>query len=184
MTIIRTDDIDDLLPSEYQEPWPPLQTKKSKNENGRRNGRTISFHPTPPNATPTSSDVITRQDCDRSINQLLCLILGAKSPEHQTTWGTTPQNALSSASSSSSKRWSKLSVLPIQKPCRRVSTTVNVSSQSPISQDPQPTHSRGRMVMYHYKPVQEYECKKIQHALDILKGVIAREDSVIRWMNT
>ena len=30
--------------------------------------------------------------------------------------------------------------------------------------------------MYHYKPVQEYECKKIQRALDILKGVIARED--------
>ena len=29
---------------------------------------------------------------------------------------------------------------------------------------------------YHYKPVQEYECKKIQRALDILKGVIARED--------
>ena len=32
------------------------------------------------------------------------------------------------------------------------------------------------MVMYHYKPVQEYECDKIQRALDILKGVIARED--------
>ena len=30
--------------------------------------------------------------------------------------------------------------------------------------------------MYHYKPVHEYECKKIQRALDILKGVIARED--------
>ena len=29
---------------------------------------------------------------------------------------------------------------------------------------------------YHYKPVQEYEYKKIQRALDILKGVIARED--------
>ena len=29
--------------------------------------------------------------------------------------------------------------------------------------------------MYHYKQ-QEYECKKIQRALDILKGVIARED--------
>ena len=23
MTTIRTDDIDDLLPSEYQDPWPP-----------------------------------------------------------------------------------------------------------------------------------------------------------------
>jgi hypothetical protein len=23
MTIIRTDDIDDLLPSEYKDPWPP-----------------------------------------------------------------------------------------------------------------------------------------------------------------
>ena len=33
------------------------------------------------------------------------------------------------------------------------------------------------MVMpYHYKPVQEYECKKIQRALDILKGVINREN--------
>ena len=32
------------------------------------------------------------------------------------------------------------------------------------------------MVTYHYKPVQEYECDKIQRALDILKGVIARED--------
>jgi|TARA_R100000149_G_C5865345_1_gene130232 hypothetical protein len=32
------------------------------------------------------------------------------------------------------------------------------------------------MVMYHYRPVQEYECDKIQRALDILKAVIARED--------
>ena len=32
------------------------------------------------------------------------------------------------------------------------------------------------MVMYHFRPVQEYECDKIQRALDILKGVIARED--------
>jgi hypothetical protein len=32
------------------------------------------------------------------------------------------------------------------------------------------------MVMYHYQPKQEYECDKIQRALDILKGVIARED--------
>ncbi len=30
--------------------------------------------------------------------------------------------------------------------------------------------------MYHYHPVQEYESKKIQRALNILKGVIARED--------
>ena len=30
--------------------------------------------------------------------------------------------------------------------------------------------------MYHYQPKQEYECDKIQRALDILKGVIARED--------
>ena len=30
--------------------------------------------------------------------------------------------------------------------------------------------------MYHYCPVQEYECDKIQRALNILKGVIARED--------
>ncbi len=30
--------------------------------------------------------------------------------------------------------------------------------------------------MYHYRPVQEYECDKIQRALDILKDVIARED--------
>ena len=30
--------------------------------------------------------------------------------------------------------------------------------------------------MYHYRPVQEDECDKIQRALDILKGVIARED--------
>ena len=29
---------------------------------------------------------------------------------------------------------------------------------------------------YHYKPVQEYESKKIQRALDILKGVINREN--------
>ena len=32
------------------------------------------------------------------------------------------------------------------------------------------------MVTYHYQPKQEYECDKIQRALDILKGVIARED--------
>ena len=25
---IRTDDIDDLLPSEYQEPWPPLSVEE------------------------------------------------------------------------------------------------------------------------------------------------------------
>ena len=32
------------------------------------------------------------------------------------------------------------------------------------------------MVMYHYQPKQEYECDKIQRALDILKGVINREN--------
>ena len=32
------------------------------------------------------------------------------------------------------------------------------------------------MVMYHFRPVQEYECDKIQRALDILKDVIAREN--------
>ena len=30
--------------------------------------------------------------------------------------------------------------------------------------------------MYHYQPIQEPESKKIERALDILKGVIARED--------
>ncbi len=30
--------------------------------------------------------------------------------------------------------------------------------------------------MYHYRPIQEPETKKIERALDILKGVIARED--------
>ena len=30
--------------------------------------------------------------------------------------------------------------------------------------------------MYHYRPVQEPESKKIERALEILKGVIARED--------
>ena len=30
--------------------------------------------------------------------------------------------------------------------------------------------------MYHYQPKEEYECDKIQRALDILKGVIAREE--------
>ena len=30
--------------------------------------------------------------------------------------------------------------------------------------------------MYHYRPVQEHESDKIQRALDILKGVIDRED--------
>ncbi len=30
--------------------------------------------------------------------------------------------------------------------------------------------------MYHFMPVQESESKKIERALDILKGVIARED--------
>ena len=29
--------------------------------------------------------------------------------------------------------------------------------------------------MYHFMPMQEYESQKIQRALDILKGVIARE---------
>ena len=28
MTIIRTDDIDDLLPSEYKDPWPPLSDEE------------------------------------------------------------------------------------------------------------------------------------------------------------
>ena len=37
------------------------------------------------------------------------------------------------------------------------------------------------MVMYHFMPIQEYESQKIQRALDILKGVIAREDK--RHMN-
>ena len=32
------------------------------------------------------------------------------------------------------------------------------------------------MVMYRFMPMQEYESQKIQRALDILKGVIARED--------
>ena len=32
------------------------------------------------------------------------------------------------------------------------------------------------MVMYHYRPIQEPETKKIERALEILKGVIARED--------
>ena len=32
------------------------------------------------------------------------------------------------------------------------------------------------MVMYHYQPKEEYECDKIQRALDILKGVINREN--------
>ena len=30
--------------------------------------------------------------------------------------------------------------------------------------------------MYHFRPVQEHESDKIQRALDLLKGVIARED--------
>ncbi len=30
--------------------------------------------------------------------------------------------------------------------------------------------------MYHYRPIQEPETKKIERALEILKGVIARED--------
>ena len=32
------------------------------------------------------------------------------------------------------------------------------------------------MVMYHFMPIPEPESKKIERALDILKGVIARED--------
>ncbi len=28
MTIIRNEDIDDLLPSEYKEPWPPLSEEE------------------------------------------------------------------------------------------------------------------------------------------------------------
>ena len=32
------------------------------------------------------------------------------------------------------------------------------------------------MVMYHFRPIQEPETKKIERALEILKGVIARED--------
>ena len=32
------------------------------------------------------------------------------------------------------------------------------------------------MVMYHFMPMQEHESEKIQRALDLLKGVIARED--------
>ena len=34
--------------------------------------------------------MITRQDCDRSINQLLCLILGHRSPERQTICSYNP----------------------------------------------------------------------------------------------
>ena len=30
--------------------------------------------------------------------------------------------------------------------------------------------------MYHFMPMQEHESEKIQRALDLLKGVIARED--------
>ena len=30
--------------------------------------------------------------------------------------------------------------------------------------------------MTHYRPVQEYESAKVQRALDILKGVVERED--------
>ena len=32
------------------------------------------------------------------------------------------------------------------------------------------------MVTYHYRPVQEWESDKIQRALDILKGVVEREN--------
>jgi len=32
------------------------------------------------------------------------------------------------------------------------------------------------MVTYHYRPVREYESDKIQRALDILKGVVEREN--------
>ena len=31
-------------------------------------------------------------------------------------------------------------------------------------------------MMYHYQPIRESESKKIERALEILKGVIARED--------
>lgn len=31
-------------------------------------------------------------------------------------------------------------------------------------------------MMYHYRPIRESESKKIERALEILKGVIARED--------
>ena len=31
-------------------------------------------------------------------------------------------------------------------------------------------------MIYHFRPVQEHESDKIQRALDLLKGVIARED--------
>ena len=33
-------------------------------------------------------------------------------------------------------------------------------------------------MMYHYRPIQEPETKKIERALEILKGVIAREDKL------
>ena len=32
------------------------------------------------------------------------------------------------------------------------------------------------MVTYHYRPIQEHESDKIQRALDILKGVVEREN--------
>ena len=119
--------------SNIRSPGLPCQTR---NRRTRTAGEWVLLIPTPPNATPTSNDHPSRL---RPLHrQLLCLILGAevqsiKPPGHN------PQNALSSASSSS-KRWSKLSVLPI-KPCRRVSATVNVSSPVSNLSGPSATHS-------------------------------------------
>ncbi len=39
------------------------------------------------------------------------------------------------------------------------------------------------MVMYHYRPVQEYECDKIQRALDLLKLLSLVKTGVIKWIN-
>ena len=131
MTIIRNDDIDDLLPSEYQEPWPPLSDEEI--EERERQAEFQDYLDSIPDAAErnaTSNDYPPRL---RPLHQSTALLIlgGQREAKLQAISATSPQTALSSASSSFSKRWSKLSVPLIQKPCRRLSATVNVSS--PVS---------------------------------------------------
>ena len=84
--------------------------------------------------------MITRQDCDRSINQLLCLILGKSRASNHL--GYNPAERIEFCFKLVQQEMEQV-VRTDPEALQKVSATVNVSFQSPVSQNPQPTHSRG-----------------------------------------
>ena len=108
----------------------PPQAAASVMKDRRRERRLQGFPGLDPycRRTQPQPQMITRQDCDRSINQLLCLILGSQKSRASNHLGYNPAERIEFCFKLVQKRWSKLSVLPTQKPCRRVSATVNASS--------------------------------------------------------